>query len=572
MSRSVITLCLFIQTWTALGQNAGVRQGQVNTVMTFVDSGSTDTYVVATPAFGSCPASYAVPLGFWFVPNTLNTGAASLNICSLGVLPIKAADGTSDPTTADLKAGAAFWLKYDSGSGGFFRMQSSVGEGGSVFTGSTATAPAFSATPTFSLADVTSGKSPKCFEPGAMTASVTSVTFSNKSAGAEFCIVWVEGGAGNFTVTYGASASNTCIVKGAATYTLTQHFRVAADGTTVKGLHCNVDGVDYTELTAITAPGTPDTGTGRQYVDSTSKTLKNKDDAGVVSSTVVAKDCNALSAGDLMKSVDANGVPQCATPAVTALTGCGATANQFVTVVAAAGCTKAQPTEANLSTSDITTNDCTTSKHGLTPKAPNDVTKFLNGLCAWSVPAGGSSAVSPGGSALYGDLGAGTTYTPSSGAAKQMSYTLFEVPGPGWNLASVKWLVNSATTDRMTGCVYDLPGNLVTNGQGSTASTAGNATWLTVTFSSLGLTAGPYLLGLTSDNSGGTTTLYTGRLWQEGWSQQGSNNGKGSSTYVFFRGPTGSNLATGTTTLTCPATVGTRTSAAGTNAPVAIAD
>lgn len=43
-------------------------------------------------------------------------------------------------------------------------------------------------------------------------------------------------------------------------------------------------------------------------------------------------------------------------------------------------------TDANLSTSDITTNDVSTSKHGFTPKAPNDTTKFLRGDAAWAVP------------------------------------------------------------------------------------------------------------------------------------------------------------------------------------------
>lgn len=54
-------------------------------------------------------------------------------------------------------------------------------------------------------------------------------------------------------------------------------------------------------------------------------------------------------------------------------------------------------TDANLSTSDITTNDVSTSKHGFAPKAPNDATKFLNGTGAYSVPGGAAP------SAAYGD-------------------------------------------------------------------------------------------------------------------------------------------------------------------------
>lgn len=47
--------------------------------------------------------------------------------------------------------------------------------------------------------------------------------------------------------------------------------------------------------------------------------------------------------------------------------------------------------DSDLSTSDITTNDVSTSKHGFAPKAPNDATKFLNGTGAYSVPTGGGT-------------------------------------------------------------------------------------------------------------------------------------------------------------------------------------
>lgn len=45
-------------------------------------------------------------------------------------------------------------------------------------------------------------------------------------------------------------------------------------------------------------------------------------------------------------------------------------------------------TDANLSTSDITTNNVSTTKHGFVPKAPNDAKKYLDGTGAWtSLPA-----------------------------------------------------------------------------------------------------------------------------------------------------------------------------------------
>jgi hypothetical protein len=44
--------------------------------------------------------------------------------------------------------------------------------------------------------------------------------------------------------------------------------------------------------------------------------------------------------------------------------------------------------DATLSTSDITTNNVSTTKHGFVPKAPNVATQFLDGTGAWSTPAG----------------------------------------------------------------------------------------------------------------------------------------------------------------------------------------
>jgi len=45
--------------------------------------------------------------------------------------------------------------------------------------------------------------------------------------------------------------------------------------------------------------------------------------------------------------------------------------------------------EANLSLSDSTLKDVSTSAHGFCPKAPNDTTKFLRGDGSWAAPAGG---------------------------------------------------------------------------------------------------------------------------------------------------------------------------------------
>jgi hypothetical protein len=48
-------------------------------------------------------------------------------------------------------------------------------------------------------------------------------------------------------------------------------------------------------------------------------------------------------------------------------------------------------TDAQLSTSDITTNNASTTKHGFTPKYPNDATKYLDGTGAYTTPSGSAS-------------------------------------------------------------------------------------------------------------------------------------------------------------------------------------
>lgn len=68
-------------------------------------------------------------------------------------------------------------------------------------------------------------------------------------------------------------------------------------------------------------------------------------------------------------------------------------------------------TEANLTLSDVTTDDVSIAAHGFAPKAPNDATKFLNGLGAYAVPAAG---VIPAGVTL---IHQGTVTDASAGAA-----------------------------------------------------------------------------------------------------------------------------------------------------------
>ena len=184
-----------------------------------------------------------------------------------------------------------------------------TGAGGSVFTGSTAVSSAFSATPTFSLADV-SVKSPVDFEPAALTNNVTAVTFSNKTAGAKFTITWLQDGTGGRTVAYGASASNTCAITPTANATTIQSFTVQADGSTVYGTGCATSEGGIIRGPESAAPGTPPASTFVLWGDSTNHVVSAKlNNSATISNTVVPLACT----NQVMTALSAAGVLTCST-------------------------------------------------------------------------------------------------------------------------------------------------------------------------------------------------------------------------------------------------------------------
>lgn len=92
--------------------------------------------------------------------------------------------------------------------------------------------------------------------------------------------------------------------------------------------------------------------------------------------------------------------------------------------------------EAALVLTDITTANVSTSAHGFTPKLPNDATKFLNGVGAFTVPAG-----SGGGGGWLGYSGAGLTvsgtqYFPITGGGIPSS-TETDVDVPAASAATI---------------------------------------------------------------------------------------------------------------------------------------
>jgi len=178
----------------------------------------------------------------------------------------------------------------------------------------------------------------------------------------------VDGGAapGTGTVTHTGALTSGQIIKGNGAADITVG-NLAGDVTTSGSMTTVLANIPNDTpmagdllATAVAAPATPATGKGRIYVDSTAKNIAVKDDAGVVKHGVQSK---------------------------------SAVASNFLTAISDAGVvTAAQPTDADLSLSAITTNDVSTTKHGFAPTLPNDANKFLNGTGGYTVPSGSAGA------------------------------------------------------------------------------------------------------------------------------------------------------------------------------------
>lgn len=130
------------------------------------------------------------------------------------------------------------------------------------------------------------------------------------------------GSAGNLAV--GQTASGDCTLALSGVITCTQaagNFQVIGN-LTVGGSIIDGNGILATN---IAAPATPAAGTTRIYVDSTTKTMSSKNDAGTVSNTVVA---STAVANQFMTGISAAGVITRAQPAFTDLSGQGTCAQE----------------------------------------------------------------------------------------------------------------------------------------------------------------------------------------------------------------------------------------------------
>lgn len=82
---------------------------QKGTVLFAADAGSTDAYAIS---LSIAPAAYVAGMVYRFKANTLNTGAATLNVNSLGAITIKKAFN-ADLATGDILAGQYVEVIYD---------------------------------------------------------------------------------------------------------------------------------------------------------------------------------------------------------------------------------------------------------------------------------------------------------------------------------------------------------------------------------------------------------------------------------------------------------------------------
>lgn len=116
--------------------------------------------------------------------------------------------------------------------------------------------------------------------------------------------------------------------------------------------------------------------------------------------------------------------------------------------------------EADLSLTDVTTANVSTSAHGFAPKSPNDSTKFLNGVGTYTVPEGGAGANPSASVGLVAVNGSAVTFLRSDGAPALDVTAAFAFT----NLGSTTITVNGAASH----AALSLTGTIFTGGTATT--------------------------------------------------------------------------------------------------------
>jgi hypothetical protein len=160
--------------------------------------------------------------------------------------------------------------------------------------------------------------------------------------------------------------------------------------------------------------------------------------------------------------------------------------------------------ESNLSTSDITTNNASTSKHGFVPKLPNDATKFYNGVGAFTVPAGGNASIP--------SVGNITAVTAAANSTSDQALQELALPAGWLNTLTQQTILNGSGI--LTIAVAQIP-TLTFKVKLCTVSGCGSGTVLTLasmtTAATVASTNNPWNLTLVSGTSlaGASGTLIT---------------------------------------------------------------
>ena len=319
------------------------------------------------------------------------------------------------------------------------------------------------------------------------------------------------------------------------------------------------------------ALATPAGGSVSCYFDNAALTWQCKNAAGALYTSI--KVVASRTTNQFMTHMGLDGVPVSAQPADTELAMTASSTTNDVSItkhgfvpVAPNDATKAlcgdghwgttcggvgtPVTDATIATTDVVTNNVSTSKHGWVPKAPNDTSKFLNGAGAWTVPASGGpgSPISARGLWPFGAMYGGGSPGIETWHPLEVNYISF--------FTAIPLIVTGVKTQVAVGsgnmAVGFADSSCNTLGTSSTVIAPGANTNVTFTFSpTIVIPAGMNFFMYTSTN--GAESFYGNGA---GFIGDVANAGLSSPNYFAFFG---SNYATGTTTVTMPATCGSQT-------------
>ena len=205
---------------------------------------------------------------------------------------------------------------------------------------------------------------------------VTGSTLSNAKAGQFLTFIVIQDATGGRAFAWPANVQRACTVTGTAGASTV--VTAVYDGVNANATTCTTgDTPTLISGPTRTAPGTPAAGLACWF-DSTDNTLKCEDTGGNIYATPLT---TTATAHQFVSYIDSHGVQQ-----------------------------KAQPADSDLSLTDITANNVSTSSHGFAPKLPNDATKYLDGTGAYSVPAGeGGGMADPGSNGILKRTALNTT-------------------------------------------------------------------------------------------------------------------------------------------------------------------